>query len=302
MEKNNKNNSLPSDLDNLRLKDHLNASFDMDNIKVSEDLIARTLKAIRESEPQEEQQKEENKIRHFPVRRLVSAAAVALVLLAGIGVLQNGLISNKNDTQLNMESGAAESAEPGELAIYNTAADDSAGLNGETGYGLASDSAVTEAEAPSAEESVNEYAADTKGTSKVGGAGTDSVLSGTKFSGLYPAVSDRTSTFTLLKNDGTKESAASAPDKVRQFISLLDEYPLTASVDQKMDNEGNRGENWSYKAEIMTAEKQTYTIYLGEEIQVLQGEESTESTSSTYLTENMDTLLKQVDDFFISLQ
>ncbi len=299
MEKNNKKNSHPGDLDNLNLKDHLNASFDIDKITVSEDLIARTLKAVKESELQEERLQEAEKIRHFPVRRLVSAAAVILVLLVGIRVAQNGLPGNKKDAQINYSTGAAgdSAAESGTADIYGTTADDSA-LNGTADDKLAMDSTTFEIENAAPGESPESSSADAGIKEQTEGTEKGSVMGGELLSALYPVTFESVEVFNVSKKDGTDITLTKAGDKVNEFYSLLDEYPLTLkdSEDIKYDDD------WSYKVEIRLAEKQAYTITFGENIRVMPGNKSQESDPAEYVTENMETLLKQMDDFFLSLK
>lgn len=304
MDKNKKNNGFPDDLDNL-LKDHLNTSFDLDNIKVSEDLIARTLKAVKESDSQEETGGR-NKIKHFPVRRLVSAAAVVLVLFAGIRVLQNGVTGSKSDSSGGQENLAAERSanDNGTMQIYGTLdeASSSAGStgNGETFDAAAADTAGTEPEVPSAEEKINEFSADitTKNADKEDGAGSSSYTGAASFSGIYPLNFDSVKTFTLSKNDGNQISLNNAGDKVSEFYELLDGYPLTETDAKVRDDK----KEWIYKADITTVENLTYTILLGEDLQIFQGKERTENTPAGYGIEDMDALIKQLDHFYASLK
>ncbi len=323
MEKNNKRNVLPGDLDNLSLKDHLNASFDIDKITVSEDLIARTLKAVRESESLEEQPKKNNKIKRFPVRRLVSAAAVILILFVGSYMFQNGLTGFEKDAQYSMDTGVAgeSAANQGSADIYDTKTGDSAGVDGSTENNGDLDSSAADREDLTSDEKLNLYSTDvSEGTEQAEGGGSDSVINGKLFSVLYPVTFETVETFKISKNDGTKISVTKAGNKVNELYSILDGYPLTAGdakeddtkeektkesntkKDTKASGAGENKNSWTYKAEIETTEKKDYTILIGDSVQVLTTNASADGTSGLYSVEDMDNLIKQLNDFFTSLQ
>ena len=314
MDKNNKTNNLSGDLDDLRIKDHLNASFDMDNVSVSEDLIARTLKVIKESAPQEEQPNELKKIKHFPVRRLISAAAAIAVLIVGINVLQNGFTGNKKDAQINMDTGSTEKApeEAATMEIYSAAADDTPSLNnGARSSEIAGSSAEESDIADSADittfSSELKEDANKEDTAKAG-EGTGSVYSGDIFSAMYPITYDTVTSFNLTKNGDTgkslkmtakslKETGESSKEtgiKVNDFYNILDGYPLTES---KTKDNGNH-DDWTYKAEIVIPNQLVYMIMIGDTIRVEQKNENGESLVFTYSTENMDHLIKQMEEFY----
>ena len=299
MDKNKINNSLPSDLDDLHVKDHLNTSFDMDNITVSEDLIARTLKAIEESETQEEQLKESNKIKHFPVRRLVSAAAAVVVLIVGFNILQSGFTGNKKDIQLDIYSGTAgETLEDTEVPeTYGvTAADEGASLSNGTKSSEVTDSSAAENKV-AADEDAALYSAELKEDTNKAGGGTGSVLGGELFSGLFPINYDTVQTFTLSKNDGTNKTSADISIKTNEFYNILDGYPLTVKDARKNGN----ADDWTYKAEIILPNEQTYTIMIGDTIQVEQKSKTNKTQVLVYSTENMENLIKQIQDFYNSM-
>ncbi len=304
MDKNKINNSLPSDLDDLRVKDHLNASFDLDNLTVSEDLIARTLKAIKESDQQEEQPQKINKIKHFPVRRLVSAAAAIAVLIVGINIFQNSFTGNKKGTQISMDSSSAEKApeEAATMENYSAAADGAASLNNSTKSSEIAGSSAAESDMAAADEEITTFSAELKEDTKKAG-GTSSGYGENLFSVLYPITYDTVTTFNVSKNGDTgkslKETGKSLKEtgiKVNEFYNILDGYPLTASN----TNENRNTADWIYKAEIVEPNQVAYTIIIGDTIQVEQKSETGEPQVSVYSTENMDNLIKQIQDFYNS--
>lgn len=286
MEKNKKIDSR-IDIDNLSLKDHLNTSFDIDKITVSEDLIARTLKAVKESETQEVlvSQKNEIKKKQFPVRQVASAAAVVVLLLIGMNVLQNGLPRNsKNNTQISSDSMSAESASDEKFAADESATTD---MNGEESAEInildAEDSSedttfdnatssLTAAETPNTESEVQ----------KDGGGITGS-YSGNYFISLFPFTGEEVELFTVTNK--AQEVLTIESSKVQEFYTILDGFTLT-----QMDN--NLIDTWDYKVEIKTT-NQTYTILLGNGIQVNENENS----NIYYQVDDSQTLLEQVNSF-----
>lgn len=321
MEKNNKNNVLQDDFDDLQLKDHLNASFDIDNIKVSEDLIARTLKAIKESDPQDEQRKEEKKIKPFPVRRLVSAAAVVFVLFAGINVLKNGMVGNKTSSPMNLEAPVTEQAKgDGTMRSYGIQDNSASSAAGSTESNLTFD--TTAADGAAADSPVGSAASDledsqnTAGTEKYTVKSDDGTILGTgkeQFSVLYPVDAEKVETFTALKKnssntelkgDDAKADSKKAGTKVSELYTLFDGYSMTP-VNTESSEEAD---DWVYKFQITTKEKLKYTILLGDYLRVLQENGTTDPSTTTgtttqdYRVDAMDKLLKQADELYNSIK
>ena len=112
--------------DELNIKSHLNTSLDLEGISVSEDLINRTLEAIRKSSEEAEkptsvETKEVPERKVIPwfkyARNIAVAAAAGLILIVGINGL--GQMSSKSD-----KSGTT--AKKAENSAYDTAATGSA--------------------------------------------------------------------------------------------------------------------------------------------------------------------------------
>lgn len=325
MEKNNKNNVLQDDFDDLQLKDHLNASFDIDNIKVSEDLIARTLKAIKESDPQEEQRKEEKKIKPFPVRRLVSAAAVVFVLFAGINVLKNGMVGNKTSSPMNLEAPVTEQAKgDGTMRSYGIQDNSASSAAGSTESNLTFDTTAADGAADSPVGSAAsdlEKSQNTAGTEKYTVKSDDGTILGTgkeQFSVLYPVDAEKVETFTALKKnssntelkgddakaDNIKADSKKAGTKVSELYILFDGYSMTPVNTESIEE----ADDWVYKFQITTKEKLKYTILLGNYLRVLQENGTTDpntnagTTTQDYRVDSMDKLLKQADELYNSIK
>lgn len=126
MNYNNKKRDL--EIDEFNIKAHLNTSLDLSGISVSEDLINRTLAAIKASEQEKatmETVSEENDTigkRVIPfsryIRGIAGVAAALFIVIVGYSVLKSVNYKSNNKT----DSGAPEIA-------YNTAVDMAAGEN-----------------------------------------------------------------------------------------------------------------------------------------------------------------------------
>ncbi len=81
-----KNNYSDHENDDLNIKLHLNTSFDLSGINVSEELINKTLEAIKEREPEKQrEQKINRKLSIYKnAYRIAGACAAVLVVAAGI--------------------------------------------------------------------------------------------------------------------------------------------------------------------------------------------------------------------------
>jgi len=309
MENKNKENSSSIDIDKVCLKDHLNASFDNDSIKVSEELIARTLLAIKKDElSTENQQHNTNK---FPIRRFVSAAAVILVLFVGIKVIQNNAqldgfslgSSKSSDSDTNTESSVVNDTATLSKSIQTDTAAGSESESNQTDVAADSESEsiqtdVAVAETPMQETdktlAVDQYDMTIAEGSTDGTKASVAITASTNlFSELYPFSADPIVSFSVTKRNQTMISTGNTED-LREFYSLLDEYILTFS-------EKDINETWSYKVEIETEKDETYTIMVGDGIQ-LRNEADPSGTYTYYAIKNVDTLIKSMDEFYNSLQ
>ncbi len=305
MDNNNKKNSFPGDLDNMRLKDHLNASFELDNIKVSEDLIARTLKAVKEAEVQAEHPEEKNKIKRFPVRRLVSAAAVVLVLLVGIQVMRNGSIGSKKDagnsenlsTEMAADNGIAQTYGIPETTMEATGSTESGTAAFDAAEADETSKSASDTSAP-AEEAENQYTAEAPANiTKTAGEGTGLYDGELIFSAVIPVTADSVTALTVTKNNGSQVSLKKAAENASRLYAILDGYSLTPKDGTiKEDNS-----EWTYKVLITTKDKLDYTILIGEIIQIQKTKEQAENTTE-YLPGDVNALLRELDDFYNSVR
>jgi hypothetical protein len=102
------------EMDDMKIKSHLNTSLDLSGISVSEDLINRTLEAIKK-QPVEQQESQIKKVettkKVIPwnkyVRGFAGVAAAVLVIVAGYNLLSRGQMKyNKEDN--SADSSVAE--------------------------------------------------------------------------------------------------------------------------------------------------------------------------------------------------
>ncbi|MDF2589566.1 MAG: hypothetical protein K0S41_3407, partial [Anaerocolumna sp.] len=190
----------------------------------------------------------------------------------------------KNNTQISSDSMSAESASDEKFMADESATTD---MNGEESAEInildAEDSSedttfdnatssLTAAETPNTESEVQ----------KDGGGITGS-YSGNYFTSLFPFTGEEVELFTVTNK--AQEVLTIESSKVQEFYTILDGFTLT-----QMDN--NLNDTWDYKVEIKTT-NQTYTILLGNGIQVNENENS----NIYYQVDDSQTLLDQVNLF-----
>ncbi len=276
MEQNNKKNDLNFDT----MKDHLRASFDMDNITVSEDLIARTLQAINKDNVTENYQQKDKKKYKFPIYRIVGVAAVVLILIVSINVLQNispiGMkkSSTTNDNGSDILNDTAITSEPMEIQEF-----------------AATESAVEDSSADRA------FSAEmvTEGTGSENlEAKSDYSLSPSLFSGQYLITADQVVSFSIENSNQETISITENAEKVNELFTLLAEYPESIA-------ENDISEMWNYKVKIDTVNGESYTFMIGNGLQVMKDGDAS-SIYEYYSIEDVDTLIKRMDEFYISLK
>ncbi len=303
MDNNNKKNSFPGDLDNMRLKDHLNASFELDNIKVSEDLIARTLKAVKEAEVQAEHPEEKTKIKRFPVRRLVSAAAVVLVLLVGIQVMRNSSIGSKKDAG-NSENFSTEMAADNGIAQTYGIPETTKDVTGSTESGMkafdveeAEETTKAASDTSATSEEAQNYTVEAPGNiSKTAGDGAGLYDGELTFSQIIPVTADSVTALTITKNNGSQVSLKKVAENASRLYTILDGCSLTLKDGTIKENNSD----WTYKVLLTTKDKE-YKILIGEIIQIQNTKEQAENTTD-YFPGDMNALLRELDDFYNSVR
>ena len=115
-----------NNLDDMNIKTHLNASLDLSGICVSEELIQKTLQAVKEQpakDPEKEDSTEHRKAVPWKryVRSLTGVAAAVLILFAGYYLVGNGLGSPKKMAQKQSADTAPEESAKNDMSAYDTA-------------------------------------------------------------------------------------------------------------------------------------------------------------------------------------
>lgn len=281
-----KNNSNEINKDSLDLKSHLDASFDYDNIKVSEELINKTLEAIKNSNNKEELKEDNRKVTPFKkksnkwvsTRRVAAAAAVLILFVAGYRVIDGGLGGKKSDQNSTMESARDE------MNIFHK-------VEGDTGATM--DSATTESAAESlegdlniqgsAEEDMNIMEYDKLEENSL------TMLASSTFSSMYAVNPEQVVELAIESKDGSIKKPTNVQEAAAEVIKLIDEHSLTVS------NEINS--QWSIKISVIS-DTDSLTIYIGEGIQVQMGEDT---SLVSYTTEDVEQLNIKLEEYFNSI-
>jgi hypothetical protein len=301
----NKTGKNPSPVrDDMELKALLNASFDKDNLIVSEDLIQRTLLKIKEAGAEDKKNtdsiaaerpvggeesvaRESNGDRKpvikFPVRRFAGAAAAVLLLVSAVWIYQNNITGTKQDNAGNEqleqnftmavpESSAIEGIEENETA--STAKE--APLEGDASIGItSSENAADTAKAADTESSMVTLVA-------------PEVLSE-----LYPINAEEVVTFQVIKAKGkqteAEEKSLKEPAmKAAELYSLLAAYTVQVSETVETDI--------LYGYEITTQDENVITFeFYPETVKVTDGRLA--GKTDTYTINEQAELLKKLAEF-----
>ncbi|MDF2868513.1 MAG: hypothetical protein K0R05_88 [Anaerocolumna sp.] len=302
----NKTGKNPSPVrDDMELKALLNASFDKDNLTVSEDLIQRTLLKIKEAEAEDKKntdsiaaerpvgseesaERESNGDRKpvikFPVRRFAGAAAAVLLLVSAVWIYQNNITGTKQDnagneqkeqqnfTMAAPESSAVQGIEENEAA--STAKE--APLEGDASIGITS----SENAADTAK------AADTKSSMVT-------LVAPEVLSELYPINAEEVVTFQVIKAKGKQteaeqKSLKEPAMKAAELYSLLAAYTVQVSETVETDI--------LYGYEITTQDENVITFeFYPETVKVTDGRLA--GKTDTYTINEQAELLKKLAEF-----
>lgn len=278
-EENHLEKEMDIDYDIIHLKDHLNASFDKDNIVVSEELIQKTLQAIQsgstpsiaEEDYQEENDKieyENDKKNRWSIFRLASIAAVLLLLLVGLNALKYLQFGSKKEmavkedrtttsdvadsNKVSMEESATENKKTKEADVYSIAAETAEQEVSEESADISSN--IDESAFKDGKNEVSETQEPRVGMLKEG-----NIL----FSDILPFTAEQVTSFTIINS---KDEAVSFEntEKTNEFLLLLNDYPLLL-----IENEEDTMENqWDYQIKFTSQDDLSYTILVGNEIQL----------------------------------
>lgn len=288
------------DRDDMELKKHLNASFEMDNLTVSEDLIQRTLLKIKESS---EEEKTGDNIRDnerkevpgkrgniIPFRRYAGAAAAILLLLTAAWIYRHGMAGEKQDN--------------------GSVADNQAKYGYDMAAGTGEASSLTDSGTPEqAKQEAPMDIASASSESTEGGEESDQLFTAKESAtedknqatlkaqdtlpGLYSVeAAEVKSFFAEVKG---KEGSAADTEKVTEFYSLLKDYPVKVSDTKESDIKAS--EEWLYGFDITTGDEKllTYRFYPDNRVTVTDGR--TDGQNVTYTIDQGEELLEKLGDF-----
>lgn len=314
----NKTGKNPSPVrDDMELKALLNASFDKDDLTVSEDLIQRTLLKIKEAEAEDkknadntaaeipvggeadtEQERNGDKkpVIKFPVRRFAGAAAAVLLLVSAVWLYQNSITGTKQDNSVNekSEQQLLGIADAGKAENYTMTAPETSAVQG-----IEEDEAASTAkEAPSeGDASVDITASSGSGVDTTAAADAKSsmvtLVAPEVLSELYPINTDEVVTFQVNKakgkQTGTEEKSLEEPsEKAAELYALLAVYTVQVSETEETDI--------LYSIDITTQDKNiiTYDFY-PETVKVTDGRLAGKSV--IYTVKEQADLLKKLAEF-----
>ncbi|MDD3172256.1 MAG: hypothetical protein PHF63_01080 [Herbinix sp.] len=168
-------NGLELDIDGRSIKSHLDTSFDLNGIHVSEDLINRTLNAIKQQEVEQQEtaqqdSKEGNEkeiVKIIPwsryIRRIVGVAAAVLVVTAGVNFISG--MNSKKDSSENTALSLSEDISQKDVVTSGTESAESYKMDNGTTAGIESE--VPQAKAEISQASEYALSQDTSGTDGV---------------------------------------------------------------------------------------------------------------------------------------
>lgn len=289
----------------MDIKNHLDTSFDYDNIVVSEDLIERTLKAVKE---RGEEGKEQG--RTFPwrqVRRLGVAAATIVLLAAGAYAINDNLPfyfgHNKSADRTN-EMAVRENANGSSDGGSQIAQDqDNKLLAGGEEFDQPEMDIAMEEESLTIEESEKQNQMSVMDALELKADAT--------FMGLYSIRKEDIVRIEAVRGETTKESREEAV--ITEMVQLLNEYTLKEEAEEeKISGSGDNSreqEEEVYEIRIFTRSEENFTIVIGEKLQVKKEggsspsmDESLKDTiTKNYSTEKVDELVGRIDKLIDSM-
>lgn len=296
MKYNNKNENI--EVDDMKIKSHLNASLDLSGISVSEDLINRTLEAIKKQTAQQQitevsqtsMEEEHKKVIPWNryIRTFAGVAAAAIVIVAGYGIINSGMMGSKksastNDTasmDMAYETTAADStmstadatATQDITATTDTATEEAAVTNEQENALSAQDDNSEEAlqftitaDTGMAAADAEEGATGSVGDTTVGatapmlkGAVSESPLA---FRDIFPAEPTQVNSITVTDLVNVSSFTLTLQEDILDFYTVMDQQQFTYSTETAAEA--------AYTIEITTApEEALYSMTIGDHITV----------------------------------
>lgn len=289
------------DRDDMELKRHLNAAFELDTLTVSEDLIQRTLLKIKEMDDTvtETQESITEKVRkRYPARRFVGAAAAVLLLVTAVWAYENNMNFDKLDTgtatneKINIEMQtvpdtesplAADSAVQDNAQTKMAAAEDSSNAGGSDN---SSDTSKSDTSKSMGAQQDPSAASDGTHTDTQQSLLTTAALT---LSQRYAIKAEDIKSFAAESTDERKKEEKST-DSVSKLYALLDNYTATVS-----DTQSTGDTVYRFVITDKTEKTITFEFYTDNIISVT--DTRTQDGTITYTIDNGDGLLKEIGNF-----
>jgi len=296
------------EVDDMNLKSHLDTSFEESGLRVSEDLIRKTMEAINQQTLNKSV--EDKKVvnykakvnqRNMYIRRYAGVAAAVVLLIVGYQMVQNvGLGTNSkssdNERSYDIQESASEEQQDSsstdslsEVQLETTTAAEDA----KTNYTVAdeADSMETDEQAPMmvTEEPEVSVSDSTYGSTMIGNANNSEGMTFSQICLLIPE------DVTYLKiTNVAKENSMILTDqtKIKSFYEAMDNHLFTNGTKSSV--------NWYYIIEVKKQEEATTdydTIWVGDSLMVQYSNDSEENYSSYDAVDQVE-LIKELDAFY----
>lgn len=283
-----------NEIDDLKIKAHLDASLDMKEIGVSEDLINRTLAAIKanSAEAKISRDKDAKKERKLPswnryIYGFARVAAVVLIIAAGYAVLRNyPAKKDKGDLSLDMratgnrseEQAAYEYATGSADSGSSTAADSAAEekLNGS--YGLTSFNNEDAKEFDAVKEEKLTFTLQLAPQADV------------SIQDLVLAEPEQIQSLTVSEGDNTAV-VLTGKDEIKEFCDVLARYQYNSA---STDNDAGSKE---YVIVFSKQDEKEYTISIGSRV-IMEYMEDEGIRQQVYELEDIDMLLSELQELY----
>lgn len=231
------NNTEDMNIDDLEIKSHLNASFELSGISVSEELIQKTLRAIKD-QPSSSVGIEENvlRTRRVPwnsyVRNLTGVAAALIVLIGGYSLIKNniGMKSAKNDSNVSMENSTSTDMAMPEAKSQFSEEDQVLFSANDSDMG---DVAITNKDENKMDSVATDDTVNSKDQEKAAPSITSEFtatgLEGIEFNWIYGVTADKIESIVVTDEAAGKSVIIAEEPEISKVYSLLDSYLYSAA-------------------------------------------------------------------------
>ena len=287
------------DIDDMKIKSHLNDSLEMSGISVSEDLINRTLEAIKK-QPVEivNHIDSDSKVKIIPwtryIRTVAGVAAAVIVVVVGYQLAGQGLLSKSSKDSANVELAADQTnmavkempVEEG--TVYSTTMDSSdiAVGNADSTEGVTS---TPESEAaPRFSIAADNALQAQQPLLKAGGTGDEVTLT---FRDIF--LSDPTQAVSILITDETNGNSItlSTQEQISDFYTVMDNHQFTYNSDSHTVT------GYTVVVNNGDSSKAIYDMMVGENV-IVNYNDGESSSQSVYLAMDQTLLLQNLQELY----